>query len=610
MDRIKSFIDCAKFVGSFSFDIEHDPRCDRHKPGFEIVGCGFSCGEITLFETVLGNIFEICKELFPKIEAIAYNAKYDLQCLVARGLIKPHEYPVKLVDPMVAVNLLDDNLLPNKLGLKAVIAVKYDYKMRTFEEAWGKDDFLAYACDDASWEFKLWQDLKPQLELEGLLNLFEKILMPAVKVFADMEMVGMKFDLDNVRSLLTKYQRLRDSLEKDILSQIGSLNLNSGDQLAKRLFGELGYDTDGIEKTKKGFRYSVDSYAMNMLAKKYPVCKKIKTYRTAEKMINTYIIPLTKLASEDTNARIHPTYWLVSSTGRTRCSNPNLQNQPARLASEFKNLNIRNLFIAEKGRKLLVSDESQLELRLVAHITKDPSMLRAYNDWNCKVCNAHGSSAVILHSCPSCGIEENEKEGFWHGLDLHQITADKVAALEGDRNFAKQSNFSLVYCATARKMNYEYPAFSIQQWQAVIDDFFDVYPKVREWHIRMEKCLYGSRTCVDIFGRKRRILKQHLINNPKNALNMIVNFAPQSSGCGILELAMGKLREYWLDAGLWLNGIYPIGMIHDETIFEVEEELIEDACKILQEYMEQCVQLLVPLRVETKIVDKWGNAKS
>jgi DNA polymerase I len=624
--KVSDFCKAARDHGSFTFDVEHLPDLSVTKDGFKLHGVGLATfdGDELLcdYVTDLDKAAAIINQLFrdSDVEAIAFNAKYDLKCLVQGGIIEPSGYPKNLVDPMVGMNLLDDNRQPQKLGLKVIVEEIFGHKMASFSEgsSEGLDSlkFRKYAREDAEWELKLWDWQRPQLVSQNLLRVLQKIVCPAVKVFADMEMAGIGWSLKGARELLRGYQLLRDELEAEIYSVIGHLNIGSGPQLAKRLFEELGYSTRGIGMTPKGDRHSVDAQAMDKLASRYPVCAKIRSWRYAGKMISTYVEPCTRRALDDRDSRVHPTFWLVSTTGRTRCEKPNFQNIPAFLPAKFKHLSLRNNVVAAPGRRLVVADLSQIELRLIAHVSSDSMFLKAYREYECTACGTKGDSPVIHHECPECGMAENDAvlknsdvKGFWHGLDIHQQTTDLVPALDGNRQNGKTANFALGYCATASRMHYEWPSLSIGQWQQVIDDYFDVYRGVRKWHIRMERLLWESGVCSDIFGRKRRIRSNDVKRNPKHALNMIVNFSPQSSACAMMELAMARLRDIWIDESSWMNGIWPTNFVHDEVVYEVHEELVDSVVQTLVDQLEHSVQLQVPVRADVMVVDRWGDAK-
>jgi len=645
---VDTFIEMAEEHGAFAFDVEHLDTIQFNADGFKLIGCGFATEGAEFFADTDADIERICKALFynHNIHAVAHNAKYDIKCLRAAKLIT--RYPVSLRCTMVAANLLDDNKHPNQLGLKPLVYDTFGHRMMTYKEAIEhgprSKEFYEYGLDDVRWTLKLWHKYHPELEKQNLWNLFSKIVMPALNAFSDMEIVGVGWDLSGARGLLTGFQKLRDDMEDAVLSEIGDLNLGSGDQLAKRLFDELGYSTRGIPMTDSGKRLSVDAKAMDTLAKRYPVCHKIKTFRTASKMISTYIEPLTRMCLEDPKRRVHPTFWVVSSTGRTRCTNPNFQNIPAYLAKEFKHLNIRRNVIPADGRRFIVADLSQIELRLCAHFTQDAAFMRAYRGWQCTACGAAGDSTVILHTCPECGADENEKilntcpkcgakhvhvdkkagtcavcrgdssydlakiRAFWHGLDIHTETTESIAALHGDRQNGKRANFALIYNATARKMHDEYPDLSVDEWQDVITQFFEHYRGVQRWHMQMQRQLYDTGVCTDIFGRRRRITANELRKSPKHALNQFVNFPIQASACNLIMLAIVKLRELFIDKGWWERRVWLTNFVHDEIILEVpdKDSVIADVIDDVQAVTEHVVQLRVPLRMDFDIADNWG----
>lgn len=634
MPSVYHTIDIDEFIAHciknkcYSFDVEHHPDSRPNSAGFELGGVSFATeydGAITSFYEPRKDVYShLIKTLFdnPELEAIAFNGKYDLQCLVRDGVISPYEYPEKFCDPMVAVNLLDENRRAGDLGLKTIMREGFGVLMMDFKTAFsfGLDsvEFANYAADDAHQEYFLWNFLKPKLQEEKLDPVFWKILMPSCKVFSDMEMEGVGWDISGARQLLQGFMSLRDTTKEEIFNEIGPLNLNSGDQLAKRLFEELGYDTSGIPMTDSGKRLAVNADVLNMLAGKYPVCDKIRTHNTSNKMINTYIEPLTRRALEDPNQRIHCTFWVVSSTGRTRCENPNFQNVPAWLHTRkgFENLNIRKNIIPAPGRVLIVSDLSQIELRACAHISRDPLFLKAYLEYQCTACGQTGSSVVILHKCPHCAVAENEKilkdktiKAFWHGLDLHQITADNIPALKGNRQNGKTSNFALIYKASARRMNGEYPELTLKEWQLAINQYFETYSGVARWHIDMEKELVRTGVCTDIFGRKRRITKAELRKSYKHALNQFINFPVQASSGNLIQLSMSKIRSRSMSEKTWGVTLFPSNFVHDEVIFESVESEAEKHAAMIQEIMENTVQLRVPIRTQPLIVKNWGSAK-
>lgn len=432
-----------------------------------------------------------------------------------------------------------------------------------------------------------------------------------------METEGVYWDLKEARRLLQRFLLIRDDAEKVVREFIGPINLNSPQQVSDALFERLGLPTVGVPKTKAGTHYKVDNDVLARLARRWPACAALATYRTASKMISTYVEPLSRAALADERCRVRPTIWLVSATGRTRESDPNLQNVPVRLPKEFNDATIRRAIAAPPGRVLLVADFSQIELRFVAHVSGDLALRRAYTQWRCS-CGRVGESKVILHECPGCGMPENPElltsetaVGFWHGLDVHQQTADLVPALGGSRQHGKTCNFALVYCATASKMNSEYPLFSVVDWEEIIEQYFGpkAYVSVREWHVRMESLMYQTGVVKDLFGRKRRIPAVEIRRSPKHALNQFVNFVPQASACELAELSLVNFRRRALEEGLWRSAVWPQNFVHDEFIFEVDESRVESVVPLLRDAMELSVSFEVPMRADIKVVRRWSEAK-
>jgi len=264
---------------------------------------------------------------------------------------------------------------------------------------------------------------------------------------------------------------------------------------------------------------------------------------------------------------------------------------------------------------MIVADLSQIELRLCAHVTQDPEFLKAYCSWQCTKCKTTGSESVqILHVCPNCGAKENEKvlkdstvEAFWHGLDLHQMTTDDVPALDGNRQYGKTANFALIYYATAPRLHYEYPEFSIKQWDEVIFQYFRKYIGVRKWHLEMQQALSEGGVCRDIFGRKRRVSRQEIHKSAKHALNMFINFPVQASACNYIQLCMSNMRKQWIADRVWMSEIYMSNFIHDETVFEVPEHLVDKYVPQIQYWMENSVRFTVPIRADIKVSDNWSE---
>lgn len=621
---IDLFLEKARQAKSFSFDIENDPQLNWRRQGFDILGMSVCTKDYGPFYVTDKNDIKRILALFnEQILCVAHNAKYDIVCLIRSGLIE--DCPRYICDTMCLVNVLNENLTPSEMGLKPTILREFGHKMIEFKEAISdglhSEKFVEYAKEDAYWEYTLFLKKKAEIDADPQLkNYFFNVLMEGMKAFIDIELNGMKWDLDHAMKCFKRFKQRRDQLLTKIKEVLGNIDLASPKQLQNRLFNELGYDTKYSRQSEKTGQWSTDDAVLSAMAGKYPVCNHISTYRTCEKMISTYLKPLTEQSSENFDGRVRGSYWLASQTGRIRCSDANLQNVPVyyNMPEGLTDVNIREGFSAETGYKLLVVDFSQIELRLCAQISRDPVFLSSFIDWKCTSCNSSGKSATILHSCPKCGIAEDEHamkgktKGFWHGLDLHQITTESIPALEGQRKYGKEANFALIYLATAYTMNSHFPMFSVNKWEKIIDQYFDKYKGVKKWHTKLEQQMCNSGVISDLFGRKRRIPKSELRSSGskyKHCLNQFVNFPVQASAVALSLICMAKCREFFRSIGKWNSYVKLVNMVHDELVFEIKEEYIEEATKKIVELMENSVTFDVPIRVDAKVVERWGLAK-
>lgn len=631
------FTHLAKSSGYLCFDIEYDPI--RYKgifhPGFCIHGCGFASLDgdkiVSEYVTDVDRIQAIINECFPdpSIQIVAHNAKFDILCLKRVGML-PCDPQIRCT--MIALNLLDENLLATDIGLKPTVLREYGYKMMTFKEASANgldaEVFRLYAEDDVQWELRLYLDLEPKLI--PFRDLYLKILMPSVLTFADVEYFGIYWDQDKSDEFYRKLYVSREQLLKQIYRKIGRLNLDSPIQLSKRLFNEMKYSTQYTEKGKNG-SYCLDSTVLDQMASRYEVCNWIRAYRSCQKLIGTYLEPIQMQCLNNEDSRIHSSYWLTSKTGRTKCSNVNNQNFPVAvgddlgdLAHIFQDVRIRSACSVPIGKKLAISDFNQLELRLSGHSMGEKDFINAYCDWTCFSCDSKGSSTTILHKCPNCGIVEDEKAlskgiGFWHGRDLHtevlEYLPPNMRQLLG-RKEGKALNFAIIFNAGGWRLHYEHPQMSPEDWQAAIDAIMFKRPHAKRYHENSERLLKSVGERESLFGRKRRIPKdQYTVKGSpdkkkfKAALNEFINAPIQGDGALLCQLSMVKLRKCWTEKGWWGTRVKIVNMIHDEIVVEADEEIIETVADDLQYWMENAASFSVPIRASRGIYDNWADAK-
>lgn len=616
--ELSSFIDDAKEFGMFAFDIEHDPNSNWRHEGFKLLGMSLATKGHLHYITDMEQISSILNNLFQlELDAVAHNGKYDLVCLKRAGLID--HYPKVMVDTMCAMNLVDDNLSQKELGLKPTILRRYGHQMMDFKSAWAfgpdSDEFTVYAKEDAYWELRLWYDLKKELKEQDLYSYFTRIMMPALIVFCDIELAGYGWDVNHAILCFNQFNEAADKLRNRIYGVIGKVDLASPAQISKRLFTDLGYSTKFTTKGKNG-NYCTDATVMEAMAHKYPVCQDICLLRTCEKMISSYLTPLTKQSTNNFDKRVRGSFYLTSKTGRTNCSDAALQTIPVayNMHKDLQHINLRKGFVAENGFKLIVVDFSNIELRLFAKIAKEKTMLEYFRGWECSICNSKGSSEDILHYCPKCGVKEDEGsikgkcKGFWHGKDLHYNTAHKIKVLSGDRGLAKVANFSLIYGIMARTLHMRDNRLSENKWQEVKEGFMQEYSNVPIYHTLQERAMKTG-SIRDLFKRKRRFSKKEVDIHYKHALNVAYNFPTQASATALSLISMTKVRNRFLEKGVWMTDVRMTNMVHDELVFEAREDKAEEYKDIIIETMESSVKLGVPIRADYHIVDRWGEAK-
>jgi DNA polymerase-1 len=335
------------------------------------------------------------------------------------------------------------------------------------------------------------------------------------------------------------------------------------------LFQQLGLK--GAKKTKTG--YSTNEAVLQSLKGEHPVIEKILSYREYQKILSTYVDPLLKLAKKDEHSRIYTSFVQTgTATGRLSSRDPNLQNIPVRSAL---GRSVREAFIAKEGYKLVSIDYSQIELRLLAHFSKDAALLKAFNEG----VDIHLATSTILFG------EEKAKE---------------------KRNFAKSVNFGLLYGMGPKKLSDEL-GISSSEAKEIIANYFASFPTVKSF-------LEGIQERVKIDGYVETILKRRRIFDYESANGMqkaaymreSVNTVFQGSAADLIKLSMNQIdlmiQEENMDAFMLLQ-------IHDELIFEVKEEKVEETAKRFVHVMENVLELEVPLECSVSVGDSWGELK-
>ncbi|MEO0136160.1 MAG: DNA polymerase I [candidate division WOR-3 bacterium] len=475
---------------------------------------------------------------------------FDLKELVKTTLLSPPFFDIK-----IAAWLIDPNIKHDRFE---DICLKYlKCQTETTPEA------------VAHLSLKLYPILKKKLEELGEWQLYTEIEEPLITVLARMEERGIGIDLNFLKELKKKIEIDLTRIADDCYKTAGcTFNLNSPKQLAEVLFERLK-----LPPMKKGrAHFSTDSEVLQQLSQKHELPRKILEYRELAKMINTYIEPLMELAKE---GRIHTTFNQTgTATGRLSSSNPNIQNIPIRSSWGSE---LRKAFIAREGFRLISADYSQIELRILAHITKDKNLIEAFNTDR----DIHNHTAALIFGVPE------EK------VDDHQ------------RRIAKVVNYGLIYGMSDYGLAQEL-GISKEEANQFIQSYYTLYPGVEEWREAAIKSAEEKGYAETIFGRKRPIPEINSDNYTlkEQAKRLAINTPIQGTAADLIKMAMieveRRLTEGNFKVGLLLS-------IHDELLFEIEEERIEEAQKIIIEAMTGIGKFSIPITVEIGVGKNWAE---
>jgi len=509
-------------------------------------------------------------------KVVGQNLKFDLSLLYNQYEI---EELIPFADTMIMAWLSDPG---SKVGLDALAKKFFKYEMKPFKEMIKKGenfshvaiaDATFYAAEDAWMTYLLYGAIKKKMELGSLTHLLteaKNVEYPFINVLIRMERLGIKVDQDKLQQLQKTLSVDLDTLTQEIYALAGTeFNIRSTQQLGVILFQQLGLK--GGKKTKTG--YSTNEAVLQSLKDEHEIIPKILEYREYQKILSTYVDPLLKLAKQDEKSRIYTSFIQTgTATGRLSSKDPNLQNIPVRSPL---GRSVREAFVAREGYKLVSIDYSQIELRLLAHFSKDAALLEAFNN---KV-DIHMATAVKLFG------EEQAKE---------------------KRNFAKSVNFGLLYGMGPKKLSDE---LGITQSEAkeIIANYFASFPTVKRFleEIQERVKIDGY---VETILKRRRIFDYESANGMQKAAFMreSVNTVFQGSAADLIKLSMNQIdtliKEEALDAFMLLQ-------IHDELIFEIKEQKVEEISQRFVHIMENVLELEVPLECSVSVGESWGELK-
>jgi len=515
-----------------------------------------------------------------KIRKTGQNLKFDIQVLSGYGI----SVRGPLFDTMLAHYLLEPDMRHNMdllssqyLGYEPVhieeLIGERGPRQKTMRDV-EKERVKEYAVEDTDVTWQLMNLFEPMLINQGLDRLAAEIEMPLIRVLAAMERDGVMIDESVLKTYAVTLRETIIRLEQEIYSLAGhEFNISSPKQLGEILFVRLRLDDNArLTKTKQ---YRTDEEVLQRLTGKHPIIEKVLEYRGLKKLLSTYVEALPQLIDPKTG-RIHTTYnQAVASTGRLSSTNPNLQNIPVR---DAEGREIRKAFIPAAGKIFLSADYSQIELRLMAHLSGDSAMI----------------------------------SDFLSGHDIHSATASKIFGVpvpEVTREMrarAKTANFGIIYGISAFGLS-ERLTIGRKEAKELIDGYFSSYPGVKAYMDESIRRARDNGYVTTMFGRRRYLPDIHSRNQVVrgNAERNAINAPLQGSAADIIKIAMvriaSRLEREMPEAKMILQ-------VHDELIFEVEKGRAEKLAAMVREEMKGAAQLSVPLEVDTGTGLNWLEA--
>jgi len=594
-ESLRTLVDHLRGVEQFAFDTE---TTSTNAMRAKLVGIGISDQSESAFYIPVGHdqrlkvgdqlpldvVTEALAPIFSdeSIRKVCHNAKFDMTIMTRHGM------PVHglAIDTMVAAWLVEPS--GRGIWLKAQALQRLGIEMTLIESLIGKGrnqitiDKVAvaqvarYCCADADMTLRLVEPLRARLLETTQWDLFVDLEMPLIPVLMDMEMHGMVVDVGYLAAMSEEMSRRLSELAQRIYAHARhSFNINSTKQLGAVLFDELGLPI--VRKTRTG--YSTDAAVLDALKDKHPIIELILKYRQLEKLKNTYVDALPALVNPSTG-RVHTTFGQTgTSTGRLSSSDPNLQNIPVRTEEGRR---VRGAFTAPEGYVLLGCDYSQVELRLLAHLSQDPELVGAF----LRDEDVHASTAAAIY-----------------GIPLTEVTSER-------RALAKTINFGLMYgmgdYGLASRTD-----LSVEDARAFIDAYFRRYSQVKTYlegtveaarQLGYVETLLGHRRYFPELSAGTRVNDRVRRSAERAAINMPI----QGTAADIIKIAMlrvyRQLREKRLRSRMVLQ-------VHDELVLEVPEEELPAVSRLVVETMENACEISVPLKVDVAVGRNWMEMK-
>lgn len=555
----------------------------------ELVGLSFAVEERKAFYVAIPanreealKIVAIFKPLYedPEILKVGQNIKYDIEVLRHYGV----EVAGPMFDTMIAHYLLQPELRHN---MDYMAEVYLGYRTVHIEELIGPrgrnqknmrdlspTDIYEYACEDADITLRLKNVLEPKLDEAGVARLFRDIEMPLVDVLADMELNGVCLDTEALHETSEVFNKRMTAIEQHIYQLAGEqFNISSPRQVGDILFGKMKI-VDKPKKTKTG-QFVTSEEVLQQLRSKSPIIDEILNYRGLKKLLSTYVDALPKLINPRTG-RIHTSFnQTVTATGRLSSSDPNLQNIPVR---DDDGKEIRKCFIPEPGCLFFSADYSQIELRIMAHLSEDENMIEAFRE------------GFDIHAATAARI--------WH-KDIGEVTP-------AERKKAKQANFGIIYGITtyglAQRMD-----ISNGEARDLIDGYFLTFPRVEAYMEQAKETARKQGYAETLFHRRRYLpdINSHNATVRGFAERNAINAPIQGSEADIIKVAMVRIHHRFKAEGIRSKMIL---QVHDELNFSVFPEEKEQVERIVVEEMQEAYKLRVPLVADAGWGKNWLEA--
>lgn len=603
LEQLQALVSRLQSAASIAFDTE---TTSTDQLLADLVGISLSCDGDAAYYIPVGHqrgeqlpipvVMDALRPALtdPNIPKYGHNAGYDLVIMQRHGLdVKPITF-----DTMFAAWLEDSR---EQIGLKALARGKLNLHMTAIDELIGSGknqltmDRVAleraapYAGDDAAMTYRLVEALRPKLqnaptdpEIDPLWQIplrppayvLEQIEMPLVPVIAAIEQTGVVIDVPYLLDLSQRLSERLTGIENEIFELSGGygrFNINSPKQLNDVLFGKLGLSKEGIRKTTHGV--STDAATLENMRGDHPIIDRILEYRELSKLKGTYVDAFPAMINAKTG-RLHTQYSQIgASTGRMSSSNPNLQNIPNRTEIGRE---VRRAFIAAPGTRLLSVDYSQVELRIMAHVTQEPTLLRAFAEGQ----DIHAATASLIYGVPLDHVDK------------------------GQRIFAKRVNFGILYGMGAFRLARD-SDLTLAQAREFIETYFRQLPNVKQYIDGTQALARKQGYLTTMYGRRRTFPDLHAGGTQRAAAEReAINMPIQGTAADIIKLAMIDLFRELKQRGLRGRMIL---QVHDELVLEVPEDEVEQTSALVVEVMERAADLAAPLKTNAAVGVNWRD---